>query len=191
MQQLAFIPTRSRPGTDNRRIGGHRAAHAGKSFEQLILASQNDRLGPVCALIQIRNFAKRIPEKDKRFLQLGQRMKLIEEKSPCDFAGAVWESGISICFDAKSVGEDVASLRVNDPAIVKPHQIAALAALECAGAFAGFMVECRRHRDFRWLWASKAQSNQPIKWDDPRWHIFGSVEDGKPVPLRKLFSSYV
>lgn len=173
-----------------REQGGARAKHAGKEFEQLILASQQDAKGPVCVLHQIKNFAKRIPEHDRRLIEFGQRMRLVEEKSQFDFTGEVWGSGISIHFDAKSCGSDAASFRVTDPKIVKPHQIAALQRSEAAGAFSGFLVRSLRAQKYLWLWASKARRSTPIRWDDPAWDVLGPITLGRGVPLRKLFEGY-
>lgn len=174
-----------------RQQGGARARHAGKEFESLILASQNDAAGPVCVLEPIKNFAKRIGSKKwqddgvagGRYVN---EARLIEEKSPMDFTGSVWGSGRGIHMDAKSCSEDAASFRVNDPKIVKPHQIDSLQNLERAGGIAGFMVRCMRDRVYLWLPASKARSDKPLRWDDERFLEFGAVRDGFGVPLRAL-----
>lgn len=173
---------------NSREQGGHKARHAGKAFESLVLHSQTDGRGTFVKLVQIKNFAKRIyapshPGGPKE-------MRLIEERSPFDFTGSVWGSGIGVHFDCKSLGPDVASFPTCDEKVVKPHQIDALQSLEAAGAFAGFLVECHRKQDWRWLWASKANKTKRIQWDDPVWHVLGSIMPGCAIPLRKLFEAY-
>lgn len=177
----------------NRQKGGHAARSSGKEFENAIEASQNDEHGPVCTLVKIKNFAKRIFDVQK------QETLLIEERSPFDFCGSVWkpkdhhQHGIGIFLDAKSL-TDSASFPIHDPKIVKLHQIRALQRLEEAGAFAGFLVKCGRRGDVRWLWASHAAAaarfGRPLQWDDPAWEVLGPWEYGRSIPLRKLFDSY-
>lgn len=172
---------------DSRRTGGLTARAAGKSFEQLILASQRDGDGQVCQLVQIKNFAKYIPNDDKR--PGAPRVKLIQEKSPFDFCGSVCGSAVGIFIDAKSL-DDKPSFPICDPKIVKPHQINVLARLESTGAIAGFLVRCGRMNDYRWLFASAAVNalvvRKPLDWDAPAWDVLGEIRWGYGVPLRKL-----
>lgn len=182
----------------SRSAGGAKARSAGKSFEQLIIASQNDGRGPVCVLEQIHNYAKRImvtrnvSHAESTGWRTDKEMKLVESKSPFDFAGCVFNKGIAIFIDAKSCGMDAASFRVNDPKICKPHQLRSLAALDRAGAFSGFLIRCERANDYRWLWGTMAAQNctAPIRWDSMLWEVLGPIEAGRGVPLRKLFDSY-
>lgn len=172
-----------------RQTGGMTARQVGRAFEQTILASQQDGQGPVCCLIQIKNFAKRIMVKSPNQPR-GLEMRIVEEKSPCDFAGSVFGTGVGVFFDAKNCGEKIASFRGNDPAIAKPHQIHALQNLERASAFAGFLVRCERMGDYRFLWASRTSQSSPTRWDDPAWEVLGPIKDGYGVPLRVLFERY-
>ncbi len=170
-----------------RSAGAKKAKQAGKDLEHLILSSCTDEHGTICQLVQIKNFAKRIPDKSKVSLTGKMQMMLVEEKSPFDFAGAVWGSAVGIFIDAKSQNETQASFPANDPKNVKPHQIKALLALESAGSIAGFLVRCGRMRDYRWLWASQAfNRRKAIQWDDPAWDVLGPIRLGYGVPMRKL-----
>lgn len=176
-----------------RQRGGSTARASGKQFEQLILASQFDARGPVCALSQVKNFAKRIPAGSDWERRTGERFRMVEERSPFDFCGSVWERGIGIFLDAKSL-EDAASFPVNNASIVKPHQLASLERLERAGAFSGFLVRCGRFQDVRFVWASAAlaaaNTGKPMQWHDKSWEILGPAEWGRAIPLRKLFEVY-
>lgn len=165
----------------SRQQGGARAKRVGQSFEEIISWSVHDFEGEVCRLDRIKNFAKRVG---------GDR--IVEEKSPYDFTGCVSIHGMQgrgIFIDAKSCGEKIYSLRVNDEKIVKPHQIYALCRLHEAGAIAGFLVRCEREKDYRWLNPHHAKSRTPIKWDDPCWFVLGPIE-GPYVPLRRLVEAF-
>lgn len=186
------------PTATPRERGGRSAREAGKSFEQLILASQNDGKGPVCSLIKIESYALWIPNKPEVIAQTGQRMRMVAKASHFDFSGVVFEteerSAIGVFFDAKSFDEKVASFPACDESKVKPHQLKALEQLERAGAFAGFLVKCGRMKDYRWIWAKAAleaaDHRQRVQWDDPCWDVLGPVEWGRGIPLRKLFEGY-
>ena len=161
------------------------ARKSGKDFENLVFSSQLDGQGRCCTLMKIKNYAKRIPADPGWTKRTGERFRLVEEKSPCDLAG-VSMSGRAIFIDCKSL-EDAASFSVNQPSIVKPHQIKELAALEDGGAIAGFLVRCGRIQDYRFLWASNAiGKKKPLQWDNACWDIIGPIKDGYGVPLRKL-----
>lgn len=179
-----------RGGSVNRAIGGARAKAAGKSFERLIMASQNNGHEQICVLTHVKSFALWIPADPAWQRATGQRMKLVQQPSPYDFAGIVCGSGIGVFFDAKSCGVDVASLAVNNPKIVKPHQIDELERLEDGGAFAGFLIRCERAKDYRFLWARRARRKHPVPWTDPAWEILGPIRDGYGVPLQELFRRY-
>lgn len=169
---------------------GHKARAAGKDFEQIILSSQRDEKGQVCYLQHIKNFAKRIPESDERMKALGYKMRLIEEKSPFDFCGVVASSHAGVFFDAKSAGPDEPSFYVNNPKIVKPHQVDALEYLEQGKAFAGFLIRSFRAEKYFFLWASRARRATPVRWNDPALDVLGPIQWGRGVPLRKLFELY-
>ena len=162
--------TRIRVQHSARRAGGLRAKRAGGEFEKLILASRCYGV----TLHRIENFAKRIGGG-----------KMVEIKSPYDFAGVI--SGTGIFFDAKTV-QDGTGFRVHDQKIVKLHQLDALRSLQINGAIAGFMVRCGRMRDYRFLPAleamSLAQRGESAKWNNPAWFILGPI--GEPVPLQRL-----
>lgn len=160
-----------------RQQGGADAKRTGKAFEGNIFDSQHDAKGPVCKLMRIGNFAKRIGDG-----------KMIEEKSPFDFAGCTM-GGKGIFIDAKSCGSQLASLAVNNAQVVKPHQIAALCRLHEAGAIAGFLVRCERMSDYRWLNPHHAKALKPIRWDDPCWFVLGPIA-GPYVPLRRLVEAF-
>lgn len=161
----------------SRQRGGAWAKRTGKVFEGNIFDSQHDAKGPVCKLMRIGNFAKRIWDG-----------KMIEEKSPFDFAGCTLD-GKGIFIDAKSCGAQLASLAVNNPAVVKPHQIAALCRLHDAGAISGFLVRCERMKDYRWLNPHHAKALKPIRWESPDWFVLGPIA-GLCVPLRKLVEAF-
>lgn len=172
--QIISLTSRQQGGADAKRIG--------REFEHLILASQRDAQGQFCELVRIGNFAKRIPTRG----YFGT--KLIEEKSPFDFAGCV-TGGQAIFFDAKASGKKNASFRANNPLLVKPHQIAALCRLHEAGAIAGFLVRCERMKDYRWLNPHHAKALKPIRWESPDWFVLGPIA-GPWVPLRKLVEAF-
>lgn len=173
-------------GYSPRVIGGRTAHQTGKEFEKLILASHTDDRGTFVRLVAIKNFAKRIPMRDPADPTGKPRMQLIEEKSPFDCCGTVIGTGRGIFLDAKSCGDDLASLAVNNPSVVKPHQINILEDLERGGAIAGFLVRCCRDGVYLWLPGSKARRAKPIRWDDSAFIEIGPIRMGYGVPLRAL-----
>ena len=173
-----------------RRDAGRAAKRAGQSFEQLVLSSGHDADGAVMELVAVKNFARRIvfTRKDGT-----KEFKLIEERSPFDAVGVIYESAQAVAFDCKRI--DAASFPVHHPNMVKPHQIKELMRLERAGAVAGFLVYCLRLGDYRWLggtaaWRASLRM-KPLQWDDPSWVVFGKAVEGRAVPLRSLLDRLV
>ncbi len=195
-----FPGAAKRPGDPaNRKRGGAEAKRAGKEFEALILASQNDGQGPVMKLEQIHNFARPTCRNENRFNPKLKRMEsakvftYVQVSSPWDFSGSVWGSGRGVFLDAKNLGDGYASFPVNNDAIVKEHQILAMLKQEDAGAIAGFLVRCIRMNDFRFCWASQAytwrEKGLPLQWREPGvWDVLGEIKEGFGVPLRKLLT---
>ncbi len=172
---FAAKPSRS----TGKSAGAKKAVSAGKEFELLVGASCIDRQGIVMVLEKIGNFARRIPDR------VTGQSRLVEYKSPFDYAGVVDGTGRGVFFDCKSMS--TASFGVHDPSLVKPHQIISLHRQEKAGAIAGFLIRAIRPALYLWLPASRAENRiKPIQWDDPAFVVLGQIQDGHPVPLRKL-----
>lgn len=165
---VKFLLNRSK--SDTRSSGARKARHAGGSFEALILASANN--SPLC-LIQL-------PSAGGRFIGQG---RFINEQIPCDFIGTCI-GGRAVYFDAKNCGKERASLRCDDPAIVKPHQKDFLRRMASAGAIAGLLV--RSERAGRYLWLPAEHIGGAVKWDASAWVDCGDT--AAPVRFEGLVS---
>lgn len=175
-EQLAAI--RGRAPDPARVLGGLRAKVAGQAFESAGGAgSVVDRCGRVMEFVEIPSGAKWIGK--------GRHVPVA---SPFDRAGAVYGSGRGVFWDYKAVNPKVASLRVGDPKIFKPHEVDNLVRLGRTGAISGVLVSCGRYNDVRWMDARHLVMRVPIRFDDPRWLILGPA--GGPVPFRKLVEAY-
>jgi hypothetical protein len=119
----------------NRRIGGLRAKRAGDALERVIEFAAKD-----CMILS------HLPPCGARFIGRG---KIISELIPCDFAGAVIGRGTGVFFDAKSCAGP--SMRLADPAIVKPHQADFLRDMDRCGCIAGLLVLAEKRNEYLWL----------------------------------------
>jgi hypothetical protein len=157
----------------NRRIGGRKAKRSGDALERAIMFGAGQS-----GIVRL----TKLPACGGRFIGKG---RFVNEAMPCDFVGTVIGTGQGIYFDAKCVGEERASLRVNDPLIVKKHQIAFLRAMHDAGAISGLLVQSNRVAGYLWLSAGYLGGDEAVAWTDTRWIRLGDttrfVDFGKLV----------
>ena len=148
-----------------RSAGAAKAKRNGDRFERLLLAP-NEHVKLI-----------KLPASGARFIGRG---KSIPEEMPFDFLGCT-RTGRAVFFDAKSVGADHASISAKQ---IKPHQIAALQAMEAQGAIAGILVECNYLSQY--LWMSSNLLGTTISFRNMLW--IGAGHLGEPVDWAKIIS---
>lgn len=158
-----------------RRRGGRKANAAGDSLEAQIDAAAARGDCPIAL--------SPLPKCGARFVGRG---KAKAEPIDCDRHGCVCGSGRAVFMDAKAVGTEVASMRIRDPKIVKPHQAKFLRRMAAAGAVAGLLVRCERMGDYRWLDGLHLDGGGAVGWEDPRWVVLGPTS--RPLSLARLVS---